>query len=331
MVINTEMPLDRIQKEISTAVSGRLDIFGCNEQNILIIENKINSKENGQQTEKYYSFFNLPIFKNVNKMFVYLTVNKNDQPANENFVCISYQELYDEVLSKCMANEELEEESRFLLENYIRNLAAPSGSEKIKFSDDYKSPMIYREAKKCSNLCQRYAEDFEYLREKNGDLDFFKQYGNLINLILESAGEEKIKNASRINFMEQALRLCEQKIIKPDDVSSEFCKKMYSRDKNGGAYFILQLVRRNGRYYFMIGYEAEREYHWTEEVEPLRDEMGEPMLFSSASEALDMAIYDYKIKIVRDDKFVFGHNAAPSELRNRIGKSLPEIYTEKCM
>lgn len=74
----------------------------------VIIENKVKSNENDEQTDKYFNFGEAEYndrSKYYQPMYVYLVpeFNKTSKPQNKNFLVMSYQELVENVIEPSMA------------------------------------------------------------------------------------------------------------------------------------------------------------------------------------------------------------------------------------
>ena len=103
---------------------GRIDIFAKSENAILVIENKVKSKEHDSQTRLYYQYFeSKDEYKNQQKYYVYLRVDKGDVAQDKHYVNITYQEVYDYVISECLNCEMLDLDGKVVLEQYVINLS----------------------------------------------------------------------------------------------------------------------------------------------------------------------------------------------------------------
>lgn len=102
----------------------------------IVIENKIDAKENVKktedkeeyQTEKYYEYFRSN-GKNIKTIFVFLSPEHNGKlegTDNPHFINISYRMLTESVLDNLLLDTNINETAKFYLEEYIRILYRPS-------------------------------------------------------------------------------------------------------------------------------------------------------------------------------------------------------------
>ena len=146
---------DSIDIFISCDVSG---VDGIDKFEFLI-ENKIGSKEEGPkdkfsqnqydqmfQTARYYwacSEDDSDVNKDVNndtatnedsrrvRFFVYLNAQtpEPDRCQSAQYVCINYQDIYDNILAFIVNNDRLTQRDRYIIEDYIRTLSLPTMTE----------------------------------------------------------------------------------------------------------------------------------------------------------------------------------------------------------
>lgn len=130
-----------IEKEKGLGKFGRLDIYAevllvinNTEQKIkLIIENKVESKENNDQTNGYYQYFNEGKKENEINFYIYLTaiptleLNQLNEPecSCKNFTQINYQDLVDYLLEPAL-NQNISDKTKFILKEYLQSLSQPS-------------------------------------------------------------------------------------------------------------------------------------------------------------------------------------------------------------
>lgn len=113
------------ENEFTAKGYGRLDIFGKNDNLRIIIENKINSNENNDQTLKYYSFSQETKDGNELDVLVYLSPDNQKVPKCNEFIQLDYQQLSDYVLKPCLYHPDLTDENRYLIKEYLSNLSKP--------------------------------------------------------------------------------------------------------------------------------------------------------------------------------------------------------------
>jgi len=104
---------------------GRIDIIGSNADLRIVIENKIKSSENEDQTLRYFEFFRKSTENYQYDLLIYLTPDEAQPPKSERFISITYQDLCDFVIKPCIENPVIKEESLFLLKQYLSNLGKP--------------------------------------------------------------------------------------------------------------------------------------------------------------------------------------------------------------
>jgi len=126
---------------------GRLDIYleavmviADKKKNIkLIIENKVESKENNDQTNNYYNYFN-PIKKEDEVLiYVYLTpistlelieISAPDCNCKE-FIQINYQSIVDYLIEPAL-NQNISNRTKNILTEYLQSLSQPSIDDEIE-------------------------------------------------------------------------------------------------------------------------------------------------------------------------------------------------------
>lgn len=145
-IMNEEFQFDKLEitpeKHVATnKTKGRIDIRiegniygieGKNELNI-VIENKVYSKENVDQTQKYFDSERNNIKDDSINLFVYLTpLSKKELDALDELQCtckeytqINYQDILDEILEPALTKE-IPERTKFILEEYINCLSLPA-------------------------------------------------------------------------------------------------------------------------------------------------------------------------------------------------------------
>jgi PD-(D/E)XK nuclease superfamily/Restriction Enzyme Adenine Methylase Associated len=113
-------------------VLGRADKVAITETEtrsfLLIIENKVEAKEQNDQTAAY----SLYAEKQTSdwKFRIFLTPRPDEEPKSKSFTKVTYQELHDYVLAPCLAHPQVPAQSKYLLEQYILNLSRPLKNRK---------------------------------------------------------------------------------------------------------------------------------------------------------------------------------------------------------
>lgn len=125
---------------------GRLDIYieltmlTDKKQNVkLVIENKVESKENNDQTNSYYNHFN-PIKKDDDILiYVYLTplstlelIELTEAECNcKEFIQINYQSIVDYLIEPAL-NQNISNRTKNILTEYLQSLSQPSIDDEIE-------------------------------------------------------------------------------------------------------------------------------------------------------------------------------------------------------
>uniref|UniRef100_UPI0040496A9A PD-(D/E)XK nuclease family protein n=2 Tax=Flavobacterium sp. TaxID=239 RepID=UPI0040496A9A len=135
-----------IEKEKSLGKFGRLDIYAeisllidDKEQKVkLIIENKVESKENNDQTNTYYQYFEENKKEEEINFYIYLTaiptleLNQINEPecSCKKFIQINYQDLVDYLLEPALS-QNISEKTKFIIKEYLQSLSQPSLDDEI--------------------------------------------------------------------------------------------------------------------------------------------------------------------------------------------------------
>ena len=143
-----------IEREKSINKVGRLDIYveltlliSDKKQNIkLIIENKVESKENNDQTNNYFNHFN-PLLKDDEiVIYVYLTPIstlklkelKEPECGCKEFIQINYQSIVDYLIEPAL-NQNISNRTKNIITEYLKSLSQPSINDEI---DGHKQELI---------------------------------------------------------------------------------------------------------------------------------------------------------------------------------------------
>lgn len=135
-----------IIKEKGLGKFGRLDLYveillfiDSKEYKVkLIIENKVESKENNDQTQNYYQYFEDNKKEEEINLYVYLTaiptleLNQLSEPecCNKNFIQINYQYLVDYLLEPAL-NQNISNKTKFIIQEYLQSLSQPSLDDEV--------------------------------------------------------------------------------------------------------------------------------------------------------------------------------------------------------
>ncbi len=104
-----------------------IDVYGESSQLVLVIENKVNARENynhsGQgQTMDYYNYVEAHKKAGQRALYFFITADQNQTAFADMYVHISYQEMFDNVISKCIEHPQVPQDGKYLLEQYAANL-----------------------------------------------------------------------------------------------------------------------------------------------------------------------------------------------------------------
>lgn len=122
MEIATEVTASVIDPDTNTKLNARFDLYLTNDSVRIIVENKVLSRENKDQTETYTK-----ILKNLDDSYTYdlkvfLSPDNTVKPKCPEFIQVDYQGLYDFVISPCLNHPKISIANKNLLEQYVHNL-----------------------------------------------------------------------------------------------------------------------------------------------------------------------------------------------------------------
>lgn len=187
------------ETEHKTTNNRKIDIFGKSSFLVLVIENKIKASEtlkNGimPQSDDYYMYCEEE-YKDRQKCYILLKAFPNTRVANKNFISITYQELFDEVIKPAYENcKKLKiEDTKGVLGHYALDISNPFTNCILATTQKDLSCKIY---KKHADIIDKIRIT---MREINRDTEsdickFFDQNIKYINdIILRSLGMNIIK------------------------------------------------------------------------------------------------------------------------------------------
>ena len=188
----------KFETEHRTNGGRKIDIFGTSRSLVLVIENKIKASEtfkNGiPQSNDYYKYCEEK-YKDRQRCYILLKAFSNSSVANENFISITYQELFDEVIKPACENcQKLKiEDTKRVLEQYALDISNPFTNSILATTQKDISCEIYK----------KHAEIIEKIRITMGETDrdnesdiykfFMKNIKYINNIILKSLGKNIIK------------------------------------------------------------------------------------------------------------------------------------------
>ena len=143
-----------IKSEYAIKNVGRLDIYieltlliaGKTENIKLVIENKVESRENNDQTNSYFNFFNPTENDDNIVIYVYLTpistlelIELTEPECNcKRFIQINYQSIVDYLIEPAL-NQNISTRTQNILTEYLKSLSQPSIDEE---ADGHKQELI---------------------------------------------------------------------------------------------------------------------------------------------------------------------------------------------
>jgi hypothetical protein len=143
-----------VSTEFSIKNVGRIDIYleldiliqAVKQHVRIIIENKVESKENNDQTSNYYNYFNKTEFQNDIALFIYLTplatldlIELTEPECNcKKFIQINYQSIVDYLIEPAL-NQNISDRTKNILTEYLKSLSQPSIDE---FAEEHKKELI---------------------------------------------------------------------------------------------------------------------------------------------------------------------------------------------
>jgi len=217
------MDLSSVDFEVEKSVrlyqeARRIDIYGESQtitskiENVpkkirIIVENKVKSLENNDQTVAYAKWADLGEDGSVvfdYDFFVFLTPFKNEAPKSNQFVPVTYQELVEQVLIPSSHHPNLNPEAKYLLQQYLLNLGTPLKNGK---------PMAATRKEIC--------------------LKIFKAHEDVLNEIFNCAKKERLE-PERENKQRQSYRISLEDLIqqgilsKTDTLHADFDGKHFA-------------------------------------------------------------------------------------------------------
>lgn len=104
-----------------------IDVYGESEELIIVIENKVKAAENFNgsevgQTQDYYDFIERHKKEGQRSFYFFITPSPKQNAFHKAYMQITYQEMYDCIIAKCMEHPQISVDSRYVLEQYANNL-----------------------------------------------------------------------------------------------------------------------------------------------------------------------------------------------------------------
>jgi hypothetical protein len=241
---------------------GSIDVYGESEELIIVIENKVTAKEEIRQdgvgqTSVYYDYIEKHKDERQKSIYLFITPDPLQLPNCKEYVQITYQELYDFVIYKCLLHPEIDWECKYVLEQYANNL-----KESYK-KDDKKYPMALTNMDACEKLYGRYEELFDSIfrqvqQKKINAIEyyFYKKYKSVFDEIymsVEKYGRTPGSDEERkfVTFQ----NLVDQEKLSPDaEFTMEYDGVTYHsrlrKNEENGEY-CMALLNEEGTFYTM--------------------------------------------------------------------------------
>lgn len=146
-----------------------IDVYGESEDLVIVIENKVNARENYNnsdvgQTKDYYDYVERHKKPGQLALYFFITPDIRQESYADMYQQITYQEMYDSIISKCIEHPQVPSDSKYLLEQYADNLR--EGIHNSKY------PMALTNINLCKELYDEHSELFDAIYNAvNGSID----------------------------------------------------------------------------------------------------------------------------------------------------------------
>ena len=183
-----------------------IDVYGESDELVLVIENKVKARENMNgtnigQTKDYRDYVEEHRKKGQKVICLFVTPDPKQKPYDKSYTQVTYQELYDHVIAKCIEHPQLNKDGRYLLEQYANNLREPV----------YGSPMALVNTSLCNEIYDRYPEvldeifsDVEKSTDYLGDTKLscvvYTHYQSIFDEIFLSLDEKQFGRTPKSNI-----------------------------------------------------------------------------------------------------------------------------------
>lgn len=244
-----------------------IDVYGESNELIIVIENKVNARENYNnsdqgQTRDYVNYVESRKQCGQRPLYFFITADQRKNAFAGEYVQITYQEMFDCIISKCIEHPQVPEEGKYLLEQYAANLR-----ETIHNSN---TPMALVNIDRCKELYDDHAdvldEIFEVVERTDNLKDSedpgcmaYEHYQSVFDEIYLSV-EEKYGRTPNTRLQRQAVSFTElyrRGAVKPGmgfqmkyDGEVYYAKAVLSNDKKN---CYLQVLDENKEAFFEKG------------------------------------------------------------------------------
>ena len=214
--------------------TGYPDIVCKCEAFLIVLENKINANESGNQTDRYSEYYEKE-YPDIKKLYIYLKPGySNSKPINSSFQDMNYQQLYDNVIRPCMYYEGCPPETRIVLDQYTIAMSSPKLHRPL---------FIIIDKELTSDIVNNNKEGFERLKniveenmaEASEELNFFVEYGSYLNTVLRVAEEGEISisaprgEASIVRILQSGFYKIDPHLMFIDGEPSEDLREYFER------------------------------------------------------------------------------------------------------
>lgn len=133
-----------------------IDVYGESSELIIVIENKVRARENYNssatgQTQDYYEYVEKNKKPGQKVLYFFITPKPGQRAFSQAYIHITYQEMYDYLIARCISHPKVREEGRYLLEQYAGNLREIVGD----------SPMALVNTDLCRSLYGDYEKELK--------------------------------------------------------------------------------------------------------------------------------------------------------------------------
>lgn len=205
------MKLDEVQFQTEftfyTPKRGKrsIDVYGESEELLFIIENKVKARENMNgteigQTQDYREYAEKNRKKGQKLICLFLTPDPKQKPYDTSYVRITYQELYDYVISKCIEHPQLNQDGRYLLVQYANNLREPVHGSPMALVNTELCKSIYAQHKEVlDTIFSEVKKSPDYTKDESLSCVIYRHYRSIfdeIYLSLEERHYGRVPNSS---------------------------------------------------------------------------------------------------------------------------------------
>lgn len=130
-----------------------IDVYGESDELVIVIENKVKALENYNgsetgQTKDYFEYVEANKKTGQRTFYFFITPDPKQKSFDEGYTQITYQEMYDNIIAKCMEHPQINKDGKYLLEQYANNLREPV----------HHSPMALVNVDLCKDIYERHQE-----------------------------------------------------------------------------------------------------------------------------------------------------------------------------